>query len=439
MDNKRDNNKRDMYTNKILITFYLIFIALFHTLFMETALCDEEKIVLQEERIEVPNQDIEQELVPIITEPLITNIFSETDIRQALNDISAQCGVIIIPDNTVQGMVTLELKDIPFERALNMLLSPGGYVFKKIEDYYLVGLPDPKNPSFRDLCEIECIHLKYLSPEEAKLGLPGITHQYITSVSSKNLITITAPKGIISQIKEMIKKIDQPPKQVMIEATVIEIASQARNVLGTDWKWNWDKNPTQPSKPFGEIEINNLIPKIGYSNPNGFTRNALITLRALIEKGEAKIRANPKVIAQENETAQIYIGKEKYYSISPEGPYTYARLEMIKSGINLKIKPRINDDEITVEIEPQVSDVESGEEAFVKLPLINNRMVKTKVRVKNSETIIIGGLLQENEKKIVSKIPVLSKVPLINFLFKNKTSVKSENEIVILITPHIIK
>lgn len=71
-------------------------------------------------------------------EPLITNIFSETDLRQVLRDISIQTGINIVADNTVQGMVSMEIRNLPMEKALEMLLAPGGYVFNKRGDYYLV-------------------------------------------------------------------------------------------------------------------------------------------------------------------------------------------------------------------------------------------------------------------------------------------------------------
>lgn len=373
-------------------------------------------------------------------EPLITNIFSETDLRQVLRDISIQTGINIVADNTVQGMVSMEIRNLPMEKALEMLLAPGGYVFNKRGDYYLVGLPKPSNPSFLNLCSVEYIKLKYLNAGDATLILPGVFSKYIQSNSNNDLLTVTAPDNIISEIKKCIKSLDLPPKQIMIEAIVTEVSSQAIKNMGMDWKWEGGSAKGAAGEHSGDISFNNLTGKINYFSTSGVTKNILATLKLLIEKGDAKIRANPRVIAIDKQEAKIYIGKEKYYSISGPEQYSYARLEMISSGITLKIKPRINgNDEVTVKIDPEVSDVSGGEAALERLPLINKRNVSTTVRVKDGETIVIGGLLQQQERKGENSIPILGKLPIIGFLFKNKSSVVSENEIVILITPHIIK
>lgn len=364
---------------------------------------------------------------------LVSNIFSETDLRQALKDISTQVGINIIADNTVRGLVSAEFSKVPLEKCLEIILSAGGYVFKKIDDYYLVGLPVPTNPSFRNLCCVEYVKLKYIDPRTVPLA--NIYSKYVQADKDRNLLVITAPSRIISEIKENIKQVDIPPKQVVIEAIVTEISSRAMKALGVDWKWNWTEG-TGVGNASGEISLNNLIGKINYNSNN---RNVIATLKMLIEKGEAKIRANPRVIAIDNESASIYIGKEKYYSISGENNNTYAKLEMISSGITLKIQPKINEDEVIVNIEPEVSDVQGGETALKELPLINKRRVKTTVRIKDGETVVIGGLLQQHERKVESSWPILGKIPVLNLLFKSNESVMNENEVVILITPHILK
>ena len=88
-------------------------------------------------------------------EPLVTNIFAETDIKQALSDIADQTGVTIVADNTVQGTVSLDLKDVPLERALAIVSQTGGFAFVKMDGYYLVGMPDPNNPNFYLLSRTE--------------------------------------------------------------------------------------------------------------------------------------------------------------------------------------------------------------------------------------------------------------------------------------------
>ena len=93
-------------------------------------------------------------------EPLVTNIFDSEDIINVLRDISAQTGVNILADPSVQGWVTLELLDVPLEKALEMILAPFGYAFVKVGDYYMVGMPDETNPAFPLFTRTEVVRLK---------------------------------------------------------------------------------------------------------------------------------------------------------------------------------------------------------------------------------------------------------------------------------------
>ena len=93
-------------------------------------------------------------------QPLVNMLFFETDLREALSEISMQTGVNIMPDQTVSGVVTADLQDVPLEQALKILLFGGGYSFRKVDDnLYFVGLPDPRNTSFGQLVESEVILL----------------------------------------------------------------------------------------------------------------------------------------------------------------------------------------------------------------------------------------------------------------------------------------
>jgi len=100
-------------------------------------------------------------------EKLISNVFYETDLRQAIQDIAAQAEVNIMADNTVQGFVTMEIVDLPLEQALKRILSVGGYTFKKLDGYYLVGAAEPSNPSFSLLSVTESIPISYIPAKTA--------------------------------------------------------------------------------------------------------------------------------------------------------------------------------------------------------------------------------------------------------------------------------
>jgi type II secretory pathway component GspD/PulD (secretin) len=160
-------------------------------------------------------------------------------------------------------------------------------------------------------------------------------------------------------------------------------------------------------------------------------------LRALVQDDKATVKANPKVTTTNAQPATIYIAKEQYFSVVT-GPvnYPYTRLEKVSVGIKLEITPFISqDDEITVKITPEVSDaVGYGREG---LPVVDTRMVSTTVRVKDGQTITIGGLTQENTRMTQNKIPILGHIPILGYLFSHTSYEKVTSDIIIFITPNI--
>ncbi|MFH1335053.1 MAG: type II and III secretion system protein [Candidatus Zixiibacteriota bacterium] len=140
----------------------------------------------------------------------------------------------------------------------------------------------------------------------------------------------------------------------------------------------------------------------------------------------------------EGRKATIIIGKKQYYVIiTGTVGYAYGQLERIPVGVSLDIVPYISDKgEITVEIHPEVSDVVGT--GATGLPVVNKRAVSTKVRVKDGETIVIGGLIQKIESNVRRKIPLLGDIPILGLLFSRTDKRVDELETVIFITPHIL-
>ena len=167
-------------------------------------------------------------------QPLVTMLLFETDLREALNEIALQTGVIIIMDHTVSGTITADIQDLPLEKALDMILMSGGYTYKKYDDYYFVGLADVKNASFSNLSELEVVNLKYVKVEDVLDVIPSTYRDYVTGNRQKNTITINAPARIMDLLRGIIKEVDQPRAQVEIKVLVTEIDSRYVKEFGSD-------------------------------------------------------------------------------------------------------------------------------------------------------------------------------------------------------------
>lgn len=369
----------------------------------------------------------------------VTNVFVETDLRQALMEISTQCGVPILVDDAVQGYVSsLEVEDMPIEECLGLILKPGGYFFKRIDNYYIVSSSDPLSPLFSQIARTERIRPQHLKAKDIFPLLPGFFSTYIKIDNITNSLIITALPETIEKIKEHIFAVDFSPPQVMIEAVITQISSIGSKKLGIDWALGLNKNKDPEGLYSGAFEVQGLSAALQYINPKRTLQEVTATLKQLVEEGEAKIKASPRLVALNGETADIYIGKEKYYILQPPSgvTYAYSRFESIKTGITLKITPYVYESgEINVTIEPEVSDVLG--EGVEESPVISRRKAKTTVTVMNGQPIVIGGLQMTNKSEVKSGLWCLGSIPILGWLFQTRRKSLIQNEVVIIVTPHI--
>jgi type II secretory pathway component GspD/PulD (secretin) len=176
--------------------------------------------------------------------------------------------------------------------------------------------------------------------------------------------------------------------------------------------------------------------------------NLLFTLRALVGENKATIRSRPRVATQNGEKAIIDISLEEYFTIVTDlyGAPSRLRTELkvIKSGVTLEIKPNVgNDGDITVDVTTEVSDDASRQNQIEgnmsgDLPLIRRRKVDTCVRVKEGDAIVMGGLIETQQRTKDKRVPLLSSIPLVGGLFTAKKTSTVDKEVVIFITPRLI-
>jgi type II secretory pathway component GspD/PulD (secretin) len=190
-------------------------------------------------------------------EPLVNLLFFETNLREALSEITMQTGVNIIPDSSVTGTVTADFRDVPLEKALRMLVIGGGFTFRKIDDFYLVGLPDPRNTAFNELVETKLITLNNVTADQVISTLPSFLANYVRGAAHSRLITIYAPPGQIERIEALIQGIDQPKKQVEIGVVIVEVSSLGLKELGSK-KMEYEFSADQKKKKEWDAEIGYL-------------------------------------------------------------------------------------------------------------------------------------------------------------------------------------
>lgn len=380
------------------------------------------------------------------SDPRVSDIFSNAFILDVFSDISLQTGVPIIADSMVSGFVTMELDDVPLEDALVRVCVPFGYTFRYMDDgYYLVGAADINSPTFRILSDTAMIKTNYLKAETLSKLLSDFYKPFVKVDSTLNTLVITGSPEMIKRLEDDVARIDVPIRQVLLEVLVIELSGDARKALGTEWQWEATKpkgEDTTGALTFTASMLTSVLSKLTYTYPAGIT-SFLLSLKPIVENGEAKIHANPRIVTMDGHQADIFLGQEQSYLVLTEsgtdiGTTVTRQRVLVKTGVTLKFLPQISPlGDVTVKVEPEVSaTVGYNKDGY---PVISSRRANTTVRVKDGETFVIGGLLHEFESQSVGKVPILGDIPLFGKLFRTERTEKSETEVVIMVTPHIIE
>jgi type II secretion system protein D len=280
---------------------------------------------------------------------------------------------------------------------------------------------------------------------------------------TNSLIILTTPADY-KFLEETIKKIDVQPRQVVIEGLVAQVTLTDNLSFGFSWSLNTDVN-ISGLKPFTRPinlsgSASNNAADLGSVSATGFTFAATDPtghLRALLQaalvNSNAKVLAAPHILVADNREAKIQIGSQVPLATSstsyvPTTTTTAENLNAITStvqyqdiGIILKVKPQINDSGlVSLELSQEVSsvgdNVKIGGQEYAS---INKTEATTNLVAKDGQTVIIGGLIREDVSKGKTGIPFLSKIPLLGWLFSDVTDKRARTELIILLTPHVVK
>jgi len=236
----------------------------------------------------------------------------------------------------------------------------------------------------------------------------------------------------VESVMSSIHEIDEPQKQIVIDALITDVTATKDSNIGTDWM-----STVLSVSGEGTMDFAYGVKPIYTSTIMGMV---LAEFNALAQSGDLTVRAHPTIMTLEGETAEIKIVEERYFSILT-GSVTYptSDIEVISSGVTLNVRAVVTrTGEILLTIMPDVSDVTGESGGRENLPLINRRIVESTVRVKNGETVVIGGLYRHLSREVVRKIPLLGSIPIINFAFRSKSLQESDTDLIVFITPRVV-
>lgn len=395
---------------------------------------------------------------------LVTVHAEDAHLPSILAVLAKESGYNIVTDPNVnrQEKISIHLDDVPIEQAINLIVRAVGLSYEVVGNSFLVA--DPKKLKEEVGVSSFVIELKYASAQEVKSMLQDISDQIQVDISGNKLLVNASPKKI-AEIQNVVRQIDIPAIQIMLETRLIEVAADAEQQLGIDWSrlskfttilaenaldestggsiipddQTLGQRPT--TMPFDPLKTNlndgsQLIPRYFSRQMTAFD----ITLDMLMKANQAEVLADSRLTTLNGREASIKLVDIVPYILSSGGVGGQVQVQREEVGIKLNINPTVNTDGfITVKVEPEVSTIFEFIGPDNNIPRVKSRQSSTTIRVKDGESIIIGGLLSNDRKQTVYKVPLLHKIPWLGkWLFTSTNLVERKTDLIIQITPKIV-
>ncbi len=394
----------------------------------------------------------------------LTLSFQNIAVREALNVIADFTNLNMVISDTVNGNLTLRLKDVPWDQALQIILDTRGLDMRKNGNVIQVAPREEfaakeklSLAASQDIAELEILRtesfkLSYQKGDEVAALLTNKDQRMLSKRGSAvvdqrtNTVFVQDTLSRLEEVRKLISQIDVAVRQVMIEARFVEAGDTFKRNLGGRLRSSGpltnavlpngfvsgtgsSSSINLPGGTFGQGGDLNL--SVFGADP---TKILTLELTASEVDGKTKAIASPRVVTANGIEASIEAGVEiPYATFSALG----TRIEFKKAVLSLKVTPQITpDDNVSMIIDVNQDTVGT---IFFGIPSINTKKVSTQVLVENGGTVVIGGVYTQDNIFTENKIPLLGDLPLIGWLFKNELKSDAKKELLIFITPKILK
>ncbi len=443
-------------------------------------------------KLEEVSPEVKPATTPIgITKPVkrytgarITLDFANADIRNILKLIGEVSKLNIVWGPEVKGTVSMRLKDVPWDQALDVLLEANDLGMRREENIIWVTTREKikqleQEEEDKRKAKQERIKEIKVAQEEAKAAEPLVTEYIpvdfanadadikplIESIKSErgtvnvdsrtNTVIMTDIASIIEKAKTIARQFDTPVKQIMIEARIVDASTGFSRDMGIQWtsierRWQsragmaWETDPTQFTTS-GDLGTGGTF---ATNAPTGWSPNIGLTFATLTEGGlgvlsldatlalaetedKAKIISAPKVIASNGEQAEISRGDIIYRNV-----VTADKVEVIElpAVLSLIVTPTVSfNNYVSMEIDVKDAKVYTDQSGKTE------KAIKTKLMVKSGETVVIGGIFKEDESETETGIPWLRDIPILGWLFGAQKKASSRSELLIFLTPTVLE
>ena len=407
----------------------------------------------------------------------VTLDFKDADITNVLRILSYKSGMNIVAGKEVSGPVTIRLTDVPWEKALDVILRTYGYTYER--EANIIRVTTTENLEMEELVT-EVFALNYADTETVPSSIDEMLSERgsVKFDDRANLVIVTDIPTNVYKIRQVIDRLDMRTQQVNIEAKIIETTLDKDDKLGINWTMqasatgasrpitapfnrkraggNWYPQGDTSASAGDNVGIFPPSPGTAWplALPDSFSFGTLsfANLQALLQilksRSDTKIISNPNVTTLDNKEAKIVVATTfsipTYERNESTGSLEITGYDEKELGITLIVTAQINPEGyIVVKLEPEVSsfisfDTFSTSGGTIQAPRFSTRKASTEVMVKDGETIVIGGLIKENIVDTVVKVPILGDIPLLGLLFKKKDKTVDTTDLLFFITVNIV-
>lgn len=270
----------------------------------------------------------------------------------------------------------------------------------------------------------------------------------VTVDEFKNTLIIYATPMDYRVIENLLKQLDLMPKQIILEATIAEVTLKDDLKFGLEWYLeNNYKNVKGAMGTYNKLGLGPEVFNYTYTLLDGY-QHLKVLISALATENLVKILSSPKITVRDTKSAQLVVGTEVPIITSEssssqmvtDGSSSLLRsIQYRKTGVTLEVTPTVQaKNVVTLEIVQEVSEAQTNTTSDISSPMILNRSISTEVVAGDGQTIMLGGLIKENNSETIAKIPILGDIPILKYLFSTTNVTQDRTELVLMITPHII-
>lgn len=372
-------------------------------------------------------------------EPLITMAMRDTELAEVMEMLSRAERINILLSQNVDGEVSFSLYDVPLTEAIRSIANAAGYTAERRNGtYFIITRDEAGDYAYSDLTEIRSFDIQYADPAQLQEMLRPYLSEYgqLTTLVDRKILMIEDTPEFLNRMAVLVAQIDKQPKQILIEARILEVTLNSEDSYGINWSDVFRSDGGDGS--FGTRGLEGA----GNSGSNGLffeIANADISasLSALEQNGRIRTLSTPKLLALENQEASVIVGDRRGFQVTTTiNQVTTESIEFLESGVILRVTPHVDKNgRVMMDIHPEVS---TGTVDANGVPSQTTTEVTTQLLVNSGQTVFIGGLIKRTLNETRNGVPLLGRIPGLGLLFSSREVTSVNTETVVMITPIIV-